>query len=57
MIALPEYCTISRGQRFSDLLLLQCPRLLEFVRRNPKKFRYDPFRNEEVYIGFDWVIP
>lgn len=43
---LPQYLTISRGQKFSGLQLLQYPRIQAFIDQN---------RHNCIYSTNDWV--
>jgi hypothetical protein len=61
LIVLPKYLTISYGQKFSGLELLQYPRINEFVDSNKKDFlctinKYG-FVDYAEYTGSDIVIP
>lgn len=56
-IRLPSDLTISRGQEFSGLQLLQYPRLMDFVKANKDKFTQPTIRDVVVYVGPDMEIP
>lgn len=54
---LPKYLTISKGQEFSGLTLMQWPRLQRFVDQNRERFEYYANRDAAIYVGADAVIP
>lgn len=54
---LPERLTISKGQKFSDLMLFQYPRIKRFFENNAKYFRHLESSDWYEYSGPDAVIP
>jgi len=54
---LPKYLTISKGQEFTGLMLMQWPRLQRFVDQNRERFEYATNRDVAIYVGGDAVIP